>query len=61
MIQDAKNAIKNENFRSAYIFYKKAADLSKELMQANKEEEYNLKSKALQDFYNADMKFKGKK
>jgi len=61
IIQDANNALKNENYRSAYIFYKKAAELSKELMQANKEEEYNLKSKALQDFYNADMKFKGKK
>ena len=61
MIQDAKNALKSENFRSAYIFYKKAAELSKELMQADKEEEYNLKSKALQDFYNADVKFKGKK
>ena len=61
IIQDAKSALKNENFRSAYIFYKKAAEMSKELMQADKEEEYNLKSKALQDFYNADVKFKGKK
>ena len=61
MIQDANSALKSENFRSAYIFYKKAAELSRELMQADKEEEYNLKSKALQDFYNADTKFKGKK
>ncbi|MBN1801385.1 MAG: hypothetical protein JW891_07760 [Candidatus Lokiarchaeota archaeon] len=59
-LQDAIIAIKNEDFNKAYIFFKRAAEISKELMEADKEEEYNLKSKALQDFYNADQKFKKK-
>lgn len=60
MIQDARAAIRTENFHSAYIFFKKAAELSKELMEADKEEEYNLKSQALKDYYTVDQKY-GKK
>ncbi len=60
MVQDARAAIRIENFHSAYIFFKKAAELSKELMEANKEEEYNLKSQALKDYYTVDQKYKKK-
>jgi len=57
MVQDARAAIRAENFHSAYIFFKKAAELSKELMEASKEEEYNLKSQALKDYYTVDQKY----
>ncbi|MFX1236980.1 MAG: hypothetical protein ACFFAS_11295 [Promethearchaeota archaeon] len=60
VIQDAKAAIRGEEFNKAYIYFKRAAEISKQLMEAEKEEEYNLKSKALQDYYNADQKFKKK-
>ena len=59
--QDARYALKNEDFKSACILYKDASDLSKELMHYDKEEEYMLKSKALHDFYQIDERFKKKK
>ena len=60
-IKEARNALKKEDFYNAYIYFKKASEISKELMQPEKDEEYALKSKALQDFYHADQKFKTKK
>ncbi|MFX1256614.1 MAG: hypothetical protein ACFFAN_02050 [Promethearchaeota archaeon] len=61
IVKEAKSALKDGNFHSAYIFYRKASELSKELMQSEKEEEFTLKSKALQDFYQVDQRFKKKK
>ncbi len=58
ILKEAKNALKKEDIHNAYIKYKKASEISKELMQPDKDEEYALKSKALQDFYLADQKFK---
>ena len=55
---DARNFLRNEDFHSAYISYKKASDLSKKLVDFNKEEEYRLKSKALEEFYKVDEKYK---
>ena len=60
IIKEARNAIKKEDFHASYVNYKKASDLSKKLMQPDKEEEFALKSKALQDFYLADQRFKKK-
>ena len=60
IVKDARNALKKEDFYNAYIYYKRASEISKELMQPDQDEEYALKSKALQDFYNADQKFKKK-
>ena len=60
IVKDARNALKKEDFYNAYIYYKRASEISKELMQPDRDEEYALKSKALQDFYNADQKFKKK-
>ncbi|NVM45594.1 MAG: hypothetical protein HWN79_11825 [Candidatus Lokiarchaeota archaeon] len=57
-VHDARNFLRNEDFHSAYISYKKASDLSKKLVDFNKEEEYRLKSKALEEFYKVDEKFK---
>lgn len=59
--KEARSALKNENFHSAYIFYLRAAELSKELMQPEKEEEYSLKSKALQDIYLLEERLRKKK
>jgi len=60
-VHDARNYLRNEEFHSAYISYKKASDLSKKLVDFNKEEEYRLKSKALEEFYKVDEKYKEKK
>lgn len=57
-VQDARNFLKNEDFHSAYISYKNASDLSKKLVDFSKEEEYRLKSKALEEFYKVDEKYK---
>lgn len=59
-VHDARNFLRNENFHSAYISYKKASELSKKLVDFNKEEEYRLKSKALEEFYKVDEKYKEK-
>jgi hypothetical protein len=57
-VQDARNFLKKEDFHSSYISYKNASDLSKKLVDFNKEEEYRLKSKALEEFYKVDEKYK---
>lgn len=58
VIQDARNYLRNEDFHSAYIAYKEASDLSKKLIDFEKEEEYRLKSRALEEFYKIDEKYK---
>jgi hypothetical protein len=60
-VHDARSFLRNEDFHSAYIAYMKASDLSKKLVDFNKEEEYRLKSKALEEFYKLDEKYKEKK
>ncbi len=60
-VHDARSFLRNEDFHSAYIAYIKASDLSKKLVDFNKEEEYRLKSKALEEFYKLDEKYKEKK
>jgi len=60
LINEARNFLRGEDFHSAYISYKKASELSKKLVDFGKEEEYRLKSKALEEFYKVDEKFKKK-
>ena len=60
LVHDARNFLRGENFHSAYISYKKASELSKKLVDFGKEEEYRLKSKALEEFYKVDEKYKKK-
>lgn len=60
VVQDARNALRNENFHSAYMAYKEASDLSKKLVDFEREEEYRLKSKALEEFHKIDEKYKKK-
>ncbi|TXT64956.1 MAG: hypothetical protein BAJALOKI3v1_150059 [Promethearchaeota archaeon] len=60
IVQKARDALSNEDFHEAYKLYREASELSKELVQFDKEEEYRLKSKALNDFYTVDQKYKNK-
>ena len=60
IVQDARNALRNEDFHQAYLLYKQASEISKSLVQFENEEEYRLKAKALHDFYQVDQKFKKK-
>jgi hypothetical protein len=60
VVQEARSSLRNEDFHSAYLAYKKASDLSKKLVDFEKEEEYRLKSKALEDFYKIDLKYQKK-
>ncbi len=57
IVQDARNALRNEDFHTAYTYYRRASEISKKLIQFDKEEEYRLKSKALEDFYRIDQKY----
>jgi len=61
VVQDARSALRNEDFNTAYISYRKASEVSKKLVQFDKEEEYRLKSKALEEFYKVDQKYKKSK
>ncbi len=60
LVREARNFLKGEDFHSAYISYKKASDLSKKLVDFSKEEEYRLKSKALEEFSKVDERYKKK-
>lgn len=60
IVEDARDALGKEDFHEAYKLYREASELSKELVQFDKEEEYRLKSKALNDFYQVDQKYKNK-
>ncbi len=59
-INNARSSLRNEDFHSAYLNFRKAAELSEKLMDFEKAEEYSLKSKALSDFHSVDKKFKKK-
>lgn len=61
IVQEARNALRNEDFHTAYTYYKRASEISKKLIQFDKEEEYRLKAKALEDFYKIDEKYRKNK
>lgn len=61
IVQEARNALRNEDFHTAYTSYRRASLISKKLIQFDKEEEYRLKSKALEDFYKIDEKYRKNK
>ncbi len=60
LVEVARNSLRNEDFHNAYISYRKASEISKKLVQFDKEEEYRLKSKALEDFHKVDQKYRKK-
>ena len=59
-VHEARNFLKREDFHSAYLSFKRASEFSKKLVDFDKEEEYRLKSKALEEFYKVDEKYKQK-
>ena len=60
LVEVARNSLRNEDFHNAYISYRKASEISKKLVQFDKEEEFRLKSKALEDFHKVDQKYRKK-
>ena len=58
LVEEARNALRNEDFHTAYISYKKASEISKKLVEFEKEEEYRLKSEALRSFHEVDKKYR---
>jgi hypothetical protein len=59
-VDEARNALRNEDFHTAYISYRIASEISKKLVDFDKEEEYRLKSEALRSFHEVDQKYKKK-
>ncbi len=57
-VNDAKKALRDDKFELAYQLYRKAADLSNELLDAQKVEEYTLKAKALQEYAAVEKKYR---
>ncbi|MFX1418301.1 MAG: hypothetical protein ACFE9N_05205 [Promethearchaeota archaeon] len=60
IVEEARNALKVEDFHTAYISFRKASEISKKLVDFDKEEEYRLKSEALRNFHEIDQKYKKK-
>ncbi len=57
-VTDARKALREEKFELAAQLFRKAADLSNELLDAQKVEEYTLKAKALQEYASVEKKFR---
>ncbi len=56
--EKARNSLKNDDFHTAYLLYRKAADLSEKLMDFERAEIYSMKSRALSEFHKIDKKYK---
>ncbi len=57
-VSDARKALRDDKFELAAQLFRKAADLSNELLDAQKVEEYTLKAKALQEFASVEKKYR---
>ncbi len=57
-VNDARKALRDDKFELAVQLYRKAADLSNELLDAQKVEEYTLKAKALQEYAAVEKKYR---
>lgn len=49
--------LRTDNFKKAQINFMKAAEVSEELMDARRAEEYALKARALAEYVNVDRQF----
>jgi hypothetical protein len=58
IVEEARSALRNEDFHKAYTLYRKASEISKKLVEFEKEEEYRLKSEALKSFHEVDKKYR---
>jgi len=57
LVEQAVNALKKGLFEKAQRAFKKAGDISEELMDSNHAEEYSLKAKALAEYNLVDKKY----
>ncbi|HMF33562.1 MAG TPA: hypothetical protein VKK79_19215 [Candidatus Lokiarchaeia archaeon] len=55
---DARKALREEKFELAAQLFRRAADLSGELLDTRKAEEFTLKAKALQEFASVEKKYR---
>jgi hypothetical protein len=55
---DARKALREDKFELAAQLFRKAADLSNELLDAQRVEEFTLKAKALQEYASVEKKFR---
>ncbi|MHA1674297.1 MAG: hypothetical protein ACTSYI_11805 [Promethearchaeota archaeon] len=57
LINKAMDGLRTDHFDKAQKNFKKAAEVSEELMDAKKSEEYRLKARALAEYVNVDRQF----
>jgi len=57
-VSEARKALREDKFELAAQLFRKAADLSTELLDPQKVEEYTLKAKALQEYASVEKKFR---
>ncbi|MHA1519563.1 MAG: hypothetical protein ACTSRK_05205 [Promethearchaeota archaeon] len=57
LINKAMDGLRTDHFDKAQKNFKKAAEVSEELMDAKKSEEYSLKARALAEYVNVDKQF----
>lgn len=57
-LKDAMDNLRNDRFDRSQRAFKKAADVSEELMDLRGAEEFNLKARALAEYVKADRKYK---
>jgi len=58
VVADARKALREDKFELAAQLFRRAADLSNELLDAQKVEEFSLKAKALQEYASVEKKFR---
>ena len=57
LLNQAMDGLRTDHFGKAQKFFKEAAEVSEELMDAQKSEEYALKARALAEYVNVDRQF----
>jgi hypothetical protein len=57
LVNKALDGLRTDRFEKAQKYFKKAADVSEELMDARAAEEYALKARALAEYVNVDRQF----
>lgn len=57
LLEKAMNGLRTDQFDKAQVYFKKAAEVSEELMEAQKAEEYALKAHALAEYLKVDRQF----
>jgi hypothetical protein len=57
-VEKALNGLRNDKFEDAQKYFKEAADISVDLMDSRKAEEYGLKAKALAEYVLVDKKYR---